>query len=144
MMDGMIETYVAQLGSVVPQRADLYAPAAIIQSLGGQQMQTSDDHWTLQFENGPFASAIAEIEDKQGVRSLRITFEPRVPHSPLTALTADPAAWESGPRLPDTGRLVISRHWFDLPSNLVVSCSIILAGDQLSAAGDVVCFVGRL
>lgn len=143
MMDGMIEAYVAQLASVAPQRADLYAPAAIVESLGGQQIQTSDDHWTLQFAHGAFASAIAEIEEKQNVRSLRITFEPRVPHSPLTALTAEPEAWDPGPRLPDTGRLVVSRHWFDLPSSLIVSCSIILADDQLSAVGEVVCFVGR-
>ncbi len=145
-MEPVIESYVQQIARIAPSDDERGDPERVVASLGGRAHRSGEQSWTVALPGGAFESALVEAEVYGDERTVRITFTPRVEGARLDALSGDPANWEASVALPDTGRVTLVRHWFDLPSQLSVSCSAIVEGDDEPAAGaveEITCMVGR-
>jgi len=140
-MHASIDDIVVHLAALPVAQASLHHARAIVASLGGHQQQLAESKWSVTFDDGPFGGILVEIETYAGERTMRLTLTPRTPDAPLTTITADATAWSPSVAQPDSGTVKLLRRWRDLPSQLVIGCSIERGPGEGRTTGDLVCFV---
>ncbi len=146
-MEPVIETFVQQIARIAPSADESGDPERVVASLGGSPRRSGEQSWTVALPGPAFESATVEAEIDGEERTVRVTFAPRVEGARLDALSREPESWGTSVALPDSGRVTLIRHWFDLPSKLSVSCSAVVEGDAdpaASAIDEITCMVSRL